>query len=99
MGLLTLTAFQLSPSVQPRAFVVMGTLALSDVDDDLLYQMLIAFRSGHRLSGMTRTGEKVPSASGIGDCDLYSHPTNPGRRSRGESKHALIISPVSHRLG
>ena len=45
MGLLTSTAFQLSPSVQPRAFVVMGTLALSDVDDDLLYQMLVALRS------------------------------------------------------
>lgn len=45
MGLLTATAFQLSPSIQPRAFVVMGALASSDVDDDLLYQMLVALRS------------------------------------------------------
>lgn len=45
MGLLTATAFQLSPSIQPRAFVVMGVLASSDVDDDLLYQMLVALRS------------------------------------------------------
>lgn len=50
MGLLTSTAFQLSPSVQPRAFIVMGTLASSDVDDDLLYQMLVALRNALRQS-------------------------------------------------
>lgn len=45
MALLTSTAFQHSPSIQPRAFVVMGALASSDVDDDLLYQMLVALRN------------------------------------------------------
>ena len=53
MGLLTATAFQLSPSIQPRAFVVMGSLASSDVDDDLLYQMLVALR------GAMKTGDET----------------------------------------
>jgi hypothetical protein len=44
MSLATSTAFQLSPAIQTRAFVVLGTLATSDVDDDLLYQMLVAFK-------------------------------------------------------
>lgn len=44
MSLLTATAFQLSRSIQPRAFIVLGTLASSDVDDDLLYQMLVALQ-------------------------------------------------------
>jgi hypothetical protein len=45
MGLATSTAFQLPAAVQSRAFLVLGTLATSDVDDDLVYQMLIAFKS------------------------------------------------------
>ena len=44
MGLLTATAFRLLPSIQPRAFVVMSSSASSDVDDDLLYQMLVVLR-------------------------------------------------------
>ena len=52
MGLLTATTFKLSPSIQPRAFVVMGSLASSDVDDDLLYQMLVALR------GAMKTGDE-----------------------------------------
>ncbi|KAH8118768.1 hypothetical protein DFH11DRAFT_1839273 [Phellopilus nigrolimitatus] len=55
MGLLTATAFQLSPSIQPRAFVVMGTLASSDVDDDLLYQMLVALRSAMKTADESDT--------------------------------------------
>jgi hypothetical protein len=45
MSLVTSTAFQLSPAIQCRAFLVLGTLATSDVDDDLLYQMLVAFKT------------------------------------------------------
>ncbi|CAE6451306.1 unnamed protein product [Rhizoctonia solani] len=48
MGLLTSTAFQLSPYVQSRAFVVLGRLLEipnTDLDDDLFYQMLVAFQS------------------------------------------------------
>lgn len=55
MGLLTATAFQLSPSIQPRAFVIMGTLASSDVDDDLLYQMLVALRSAMKAADESDT--------------------------------------------
>ncbi|KAH9948737.1 hypothetical protein B0H21DRAFT_787622 [Amylocystis lapponica] len=44
MSLVTSSAFQLSPAVQTRAFIALGVLATSDVDDDLLYQMLVAFR-------------------------------------------------------
>ncbi|KAF7432844.1 Ras GTPase activating protein ira2 [Pleurotus ostreatus] len=45
LGLVTATAFQHSPAVQMRAFIALGCLATSDVDDDFLYQMLVALRS------------------------------------------------------
>ena len=44
MSLVTSMAFQLSSAIQTRAFIVIGTLATSDVDDDLLYQMLVSFK-------------------------------------------------------
>lgn len=49
MSLATSTAFQLPAAIQSRAFLVLGTLATSDVDDDLVYQMLVAFKTalGH----------------------------------------------------
>lgn len=45
MSLVASTAFQNNPAIQPRAFSVMGCLAKEDVDDDLLYQVLVALRS------------------------------------------------------
>ncbi|KAG2156346.1 hypothetical protein DEU56DRAFT_231415 [Suillus clintonianus] len=45
MSLATSTAFQLPAIIQSRAFLVLGTLATSDVDDDLVYQMLVAFKN------------------------------------------------------
>lgn len=45
MGLVTSSAFQVSPAIQTRAFVALSILATSDVDDDLLYQMLVALKS------------------------------------------------------
>lgn len=50
---MTSTAFPNSPAIQTRAFIVLGTLATSDVDDDFLYQILVAFRSA--LSQSTET--------------------------------------------
>ena len=44
MSLVSSTAFQYSPAVQARAFVTLGTLAISDVDDDLFYQMIVALK-------------------------------------------------------
>ena len=44
MSLVTATAFQQSPAVQTRSFVVLATLAVSQVDDDFLYQILVAFK-------------------------------------------------------
>lgn len=44
MSLVISTAFHVS-YIQSRAFVVMGVLATSDVDDDLLYQILVAFKN------------------------------------------------------
>jgi hypothetical protein len=48
MSLVASTAFQVCPYIQYRAFVVLGLLAswsdASEVDDDLLYQMLVAFK-------------------------------------------------------
>lgn len=48
MSLLSSTAFQLSAYVQSRAFVVLGRVLevpSTDVDDDLFYQMLVAFQT------------------------------------------------------
>ncbi|CAG8518713.1 24789_t:CDS:10 [Dentiscutata erythropus] len=42
MGLVTSTAFQTNPAIQPRAFVTLGCLAREEVDDDLLYQILVS---------------------------------------------------------
>ncbi|KAI9310474.1 hypothetical protein BX666DRAFT_2126182 [Dichotomocladium elegans] len=44
MGLIASTAFQFNPAVQPRAFVVLGCLGRDEIDDDLLYQILVALR-------------------------------------------------------
>ena len=40
MSLVTATAFQQSPAVQTRSFVVLAALAVSEVDDDFFYQIL-----------------------------------------------------------
>jgi hypothetical protein len=53
MSLVASTAFQISPAIQSRAFIVLGQLATSDVDDDFLYQMLVAFKTS--LSQSTET--------------------------------------------
>ncbi|KKA28671.1 hypothetical protein TD95_004752 [Thielaviopsis punctulata] len=45
MSLVSSTAFQVNPAIQPRAFTVMGCLAQGDVDDDLLYQVLVSLGS------------------------------------------------------
>ncbi|RPA79455.1 hypothetical protein BJ508DRAFT_415934 [Ascobolus immersus RN42] len=55
MSLVASTAFQSNPAIQPRAFAVMGCLAKEDVDDDLLYQILVALRSS--LSNYLETGD------------------------------------------
>ncbi|KAI9204553.1 uncharacterized protein BJ171DRAFT_423956 [Polychytrium aggregatum] len=44
MSLVSGTAFVFNPALQPRTFVALGCLAGRDTDDDLLYQILVAFR-------------------------------------------------------
>ncbi|KAI8335906.1 hypothetical protein BC941DRAFT_429713 [Chlamydoabsidia padenii] len=44
MGLVASTSFQFNPAIQPRSFVVLGCLAHEGVDDDLMYQILVAMR-------------------------------------------------------
>ena len=55
MSLITSTAFQLSPAVQIRSFIAMGTLAVNDVDDDMLYQLLVALRNALFKANETQT--------------------------------------------
>ncbi|TFK24729.1 hypothetical protein FA15DRAFT_406917 [Coprinopsis marcescibilis] len=45
MSLVTATAFQLSTVVQTRSFVALGALATADVDDDFVYQIMVALRT------------------------------------------------------
>lgn len=81
MSLVASTAFQNNPAIQPRAFSVMGCLAREEVDDDLLYQVLVALRiSITRFSGddgssemlvaivtaLSRMMTKLPSTSRYG---------------------------------
>ncbi|TFK43927.1 hypothetical protein BDQ12DRAFT_702865 [Crucibulum laeve] len=55
MSLVTSTAFQLSPAVQMRSFSSLSTLAISDVDDDYIYQILVAFKTGLSKADETHT--------------------------------------------
>ena len=55
MSLVASTAFQNNPAIQPRAFAVMGCLAKEDVDDDLLYQVLVVLRTS--LTRFTENGD------------------------------------------
>ncbi|RAL67213.1 hypothetical protein DID88_007988 [Monilinia fructigena] len=80
MSLVASTAFQSNPAIQPRAFTVMGCLAREDVDDDLLYQVLVALRSSIGrymddsdsemmvaiVTALTKMMDKLPSASRYG---------------------------------
>ena len=43
-SLVTATAFQQLPAIQTRSFVALAELAVSRVDDDLLYQILVSFK-------------------------------------------------------
>lgn len=42
MGLVAATCFQHNPATQPQAFTALGYLASDEVDDDLVYQVLVA---------------------------------------------------------
>lgn len=53
MGLVVGTCFQHNPATQPQAFTVLGYLAADEVDDDLVYQILVAMST--TLSHMTDT--------------------------------------------
>lgn len=44
IGLIASMAFQHSPAIQSRAFIALGSLATSDVDDDFMYQIVVAFK-------------------------------------------------------
>lgn len=80
MSLVASTAFQSNPAIQPRAFTVMGCLAREDVDDDLLYQVLVALRNSISrfmedgdsemliaiITSLTKMMDKLPTASRYG---------------------------------
>ncbi|GAB0132673.1 hypothetical protein EsDP_00001102 [Epichloe bromicola] len=80
MSLVASTAFQNNPAIQPRAFAVMGYLAKEEVDDDLLYQVLVALRNSVSqfgedgnsemlvsiITSLTKMMAKLPSASRYG---------------------------------
>jgi neurofibromin 1 len=45
MGFVAGTCFQHNPATQPQAFTVLGCLATEEVDDDLVFQVLVALSS------------------------------------------------------
>jgi neurofibromin 1 len=42
MSLVVGTCFQHNPATQPQAFIILGVLAIDEVDDDLIYQILVS---------------------------------------------------------
>lgn len=52
-------AFQHSPAIQSRAFIALGALASSDVDDDFMYQILVAFKVAMAKCSETETASVV----------------------------------------
>lgn len=61
MSLVASTAFQTNPAIQPRAFAVMGYLAQEEVDDDLLYQVLVSLRNSVGRFGEDSSSEMLVS--------------------------------------
>ncbi|ORX39325.1 putative ras GTPase activator [Kockovaella imperatae] len=57
MSLVASTCFQHNPATQPQAITVLGCLASDDVDDDLVYQILVAL--GSTLSHLTENDDKL----------------------------------------
>lgn len=55
MSLVTSMTFQFNPALQPRSFVILGCLAQEEIDDDLLFQILIVLRNE-----LARFDEKNP---------------------------------------
>lgn len=55
MSLITSMVFQYSPAIQSRGFIALGALATEGVDDDLMYQMLVAFKTALAQSNETDT--------------------------------------------
>lgn len=45
MSLVTSMTFRFNPALQPRSFVILGCLAQDEIDDDLLFQILIVLRN------------------------------------------------------
>ena len=60
MSLVTATAFQQSPAIQTRSFIALGALAVSQIDDDFLYQILVAFK---RALGKANESNTAPITS------------------------------------
>ena len=57
MGLVTSTAFQQIPAnLQVRLFIVIPTLVTTHVDDDVFYQVLVAFRAALAKADESNTG-------------------------------------------
>lgn len=60
-SLVTSTAFQYNPIIQSRAFVLLGCLAQGEIDDDLLYQILVSLRGS--ISEWASNGSDMPMIS------------------------------------
>ncbi|PWN51037.1 hypothetical protein IE53DRAFT_314631 [Violaceomyces palustris] len=60
-SLVTSTAFQYNPIIQSRAFVLLGCLAQGEIDDDLLYQILVSLRGS--ISEWANVGNDAPMIS------------------------------------
>ncbi|KAE8216200.1 hypothetical protein CF327_g640 [Tilletia walkeri] len=60
-SLVTSTAFQYNPIIQSRAFVLLGCLAQGEIDDDLLYQILVSLRGS--LTEWANHGNDAPIIS------------------------------------
>ncbi|KAJ1564763.1 Ras GTPase activating protein ira2 [Nowakowskiella sp. JEL0078] len=70
MALIASTAFQYNLAIQPRSFIALGCLARDDVDDDLLYQILVALRGALTLFEETESNLIVSIVTSL--CSIVS---------------------------
>ncbi|KAJ1554995.1 Ras GTPase activating protein ira2, partial [Nowakowskiella sp. JEL0078] len=82
MALVSSTTFQYNPSIQSRSFIVIGCLARENVDDDFLYQVLVALRNA--LNFFEHNENNLIESIIISLCNIVS----------GVSTHSRYLRPI-----
>ncbi|KAJ3163262.1 Ras GTPase activating protein ira2 [Geranomyces michiganensis] len=94
MSFIASTAFQYNPAIQPRAFIVLGCLARDEVDDDLLYQILVALRGA--LTLFEENDSQLIVSITMSLCDIVGGLPADSRYLRPMFWLALALTQIGH---